>query len=150
MNEGWSAGKIVKVWSFGIGVVLALVMLLLLVIPTYDRYQNRADNNQKRTQTLLFAQNRVQVSNIEIRNQAQRVKIAKQQADIRYQSAVGIRRAQDEIRRTLTPLYVQFELTQALQAIATSGRNDTVIYLPTSPTTGLPVVPTSNTPTPQH
>jgi hypothetical protein len=46
--------------------------------------------------------------------------------------------------KTLTPLYVQFELTQALQAIATSGSNDTVIYLPTDPKTGLPVVPTSN------
>jgi hypothetical protein len=117
-----------------VGIVFLIIALMFLV-PAYSRYQARADAN-----------NRVKVSNIEIRNQAQRVKIAQQQADIRYQNAVGIRKAQDEIRKTLTPLYVQFEMTQGLQAIATSGKNDTVIYLPTDPRSGLPVVPTSNTP----
>lgn len=116
--------------------LLVFIVILLVTIPAYSRYQARADAN-----------NRVSVSAIEIRNQAQRVKIAQQQADIRVQEAIGLRRAQDEIRRTLTPLYVQFQLTQALQAVATSGRNDTVIYLPTNPDTGLPVVPTSNIPT---
>jgi type II secretory pathway pseudopilin PulG len=123
-------------WAAGIsGGVLVLIILLLILVPPYNRYQARANAN-----------NRVKVSNIEIRNQAQRVRIAKQQASIRYQQSVGIKRAQDEIRKTLTPLYVQFEMTQALQAIAVSGRNDTVIYLPTNPNSGLPVVPTSNTP----
>jgi hypothetical protein len=106
----------------------------MLVIPPYHRYQKRAD-----------AQNQVKVSAIQIRNQEQRVKIAKQHAEIRYQNSIGIRESQDEIAKTLTPLYVQFEMTQALQAIATSGKNNSVIYIPTSPTSGLPVVPTSNT-----
>jgi hypothetical protein len=118
-----------------LGGIVVLVIVLMLTIPAYSRYQARADAN-----------NRVKVSAIEIRNQKQRVKITKQQADIRYQQSVGIKRAQDEIRKTLTPLYVQFEMTQGLQAIATSGKNDTVIYLPTNPQSGLPVVPTSNVP----
>lgn len=121
-------------WIAGIlGGICVAIILLLVLVPPYNRYQARANAN-----------NRVKVSNIEIRNQAQRVRIAKQQAQIRYQQSVGIKKAQDEIRKTLTPLYVQFEMTQAMQAIAVSGRNDTVIYLPTSPTSGLPVVPTSN------
>lgn len=145
MNEKSSNAGLVAAVS------LALFLLVIVCLggafgcSTYNRYQTRANNNQARNQTLLFAKNRVQVSNIEIRNQAQRVKIAKQQADIRYQNSVGIRRAQDEIRKTLTPLYVQFEMTQALQSIATSGKNNSIIYIPTSPSSGLPVVPTSNT-----
>ncbi len=143
MNQNPHYGR----WAAGIGsFLIVVIVLLMLLVPGYSRYQNRADNNQKRQQALLFAKNRVQVSNIEIRNQAQRVKIAQQQADIRVQEAIGLKRAQDEIRKTLTPLYVQFELVQALQKVASSGRNDTVIYLPTNPSTGLPVVPTSNTP----
>ena len=113
---------------------LVFVAFLMIVIPPYNRYQKRADAN-----------NQVKVSAIQIQNQEQRVQIAKQHAQIRYQNSIGIREAQDEIAKTLTPLYVQFEMTQALQAIATSGQNNSVIYIPTSPTSGLPVVPTSNT-----
>lgn len=132
-----TGGKGFKFWTIfwgAITVAIAFAIVLMLVlIPPYNRYQSRANAN-----------NRVKVTAIEIRNQAQRVKIAKQQAQIRYQNSVGVREAQDEIRKTLTPLYVQFEMTQALQQIATSGKNNTIIYLPTSPTSGLPVVPVSN------
>jgi hypothetical protein len=102
-------------------------------LKSFERYQKRAD-----------AKNQVKVTAIQIRNQQQRVKIAKQHAQIRYQNSIGIREAQDEIAKTLTPLYVQFEMTQALQQIALSGKNNTIIYLPTDPKSGLPVVPTSN------
>jgi hypothetical protein len=132
-----SDAAIIRNWLIVIFLLIGLIVGLMFAIPAWSRYQARADAN-----------NRVKVSNIEIRNQAQRVRIAKQQAQIRYQNAVGIREAQDEIRKTLTPLYVQFEMTQGLQAIATSGKNDTVIYLPTDPRSGLPVVPTSNTTAP--
>lgn len=127
----------VKYVVAGVLSIVALIVVLMIALPTYNRYQARANAN-----------NRVKVTAIEIRNQAQRVKIAKQQADIRYQQSIGIKRAQDEIRKTLTPLYVQFEMTQALEAIATSGQNNSVIYIPTSPTSGLPVVPTNNTVSP--
>lgn len=130
----WSNAKIAKVWGGAFLGVCLFVLLLLICIPAYNRYQARAN-----------AHNSVKVSAIEIQNQAQRVKIAKQKADIRYQDSVGVREAQDEIAKTLTPLYVAWEMTQALQQIATSGQNNSVIYLPTNPATGLPVVPTSNT-----
>lgn len=131
--------KASEAWGIAAAVVvgLAVIVGLFFLLPAYGRYQARANAN-----------NNVKVSAIEIRNQAQRVLITKQQADIRYQEAVGLRKAQDEVRKTLTPLYVQFEMVQALQAIATSGNNNTVIYLPTSPATGLPVVPTSNSTVP--
>src|SRR6266536_6683083 len=104
---------------------LVLVGLLLIVglivggasgCKSWNRYQKRADAN-----------NNVKVTAIQIRNQEQRVQIAKQHAQIRYQNSIGIREAQDEIAKTLTPLYVAFEMTQALQAIATSGNNNSVI-----------------------
>lgn len=98
----------------------------------WNRYQKRAD-----------AGNRVKVSNIEIRNQAQRVQIAKQKAEIRRQDAIGIREAQDQIAKTLTPLYVQFEMTEALKAIATSGSNNSVVYLPVG-ANGIPLVSTTD------
>ncbi len=120
---------------------VALILCVFLLVggasgcKAWSRYQTRADAN-----------NNVRVTAIQIRNQEQRVKIAKQHAQIRYQNSIGIREAQDEIAKTLTPLYVAFEMTQALQQIATSGQNNSIIYLPTNPATGLPVVPTSNTP----
>ncbi len=129
----WPAKKLAWFWGSIVGGCLLLTLILMLTVPAYSRYQARAD-----------AGNSVKVSAIEIRNQAQRVRIEKQKAAIRYQNAVGIREAQDEIAKTLTPLYVAFEMTQALQAIATSGQNNSVIYLPTNPANGLPVVPTSN------
>jgi hypothetical protein len=133
-NNGVSNAGLVSVTILGLFLLVLVCVGGAFGCSAYNRYQSRADAN-----------NRVKVSAIEIRNQAQRVRIAKQQAQIRFQNSVGIREAQDEIRKTLTPLYVQFEMTQALEAIATSGKNNSVIYIPTSPTSGLPVVPTNNT-----
>jgi len=99
---------------------------------SFSRYQKRAD-----------AENAVKVTAIQIRNQEQRVKIAKQKAEIRYVEATGIRRAQDAISKTLTPLYVQHEM---IQALSESGAS--TVYIPTDPASGLPVVTTRNLVTP--
>ena len=99
---------------------------------SFSRYQPRADAN-----------NRVKISQIEIRNQGQRIEIAKQKAEIRLQNAIGVREAQDEIAKTLTPLYVQFEMVEALKEIAHSGKNNSVVYLP-SGANGIPLVSTVN------
>lgn len=116
------------------GIILIVVVIFgfAAAIKSFNRYQARADAN-----------NRVKVSNIEIRNQAQRVQIAKQKAEIRLQNSIGIRRAQDEIAKTLTPLYVQFEMVEALKAIATSGSNNSVVYIP-SGANGIPLVSTTS------
>ena len=120
----------------GVAAVCAFIIAVfgfLALAKSFSRYQKRADAN-----------NNVKVSAIQIRNQQQRVQIAKQHAEIRYQNSIGIREAQDEIAKTLTPLYVAFEMTEALKAIATSGNNNSVIYIPTNPVTGLPIVPVTN------
>ncbi len=107
---------------------LFVLVALMFLLPTYGRYQKRANAN-----------NDVKVSNIEIRNQEQRVQIAKQKADIRKQDAIGVREAQDEIAKTLTPLYVQFEMTEALKQIALSGSNNSTVFIP-SGAGGVPLI----------
>jgi len=129
MSDGLVASALL---AFVALVIAALLVGLGFGCKAYQRYQKRADAN-----------NNVKVSAIQIRNQEQRVKIAKQQAQIRYQKAIGIKRAQDEIQKTLTPLYVKFEMIEALNHIASSGRNNTVIYIPTDPN-GMAAVPTYN------
>lgn len=132
-NQPVKPSDVVK-WIGVVFVALSLCVVLALGISigfrTVGRSQARADAN-----------NRVKISAIEIRNQEQRVTVAKQKAEIRKQTAIGVREAQDEIAKTLTPLYVQFEMVEALKAIAKSGRNSSVIYLP-SGANGIPLVST--------
>jgi hypothetical protein len=119
--------------AYGIAAfVLAVVLVFGLAAgcKSFGRYQRRADAN-----------NNVKVSNIEIRNQAQRVVVAKQKASIRLQNAIGVREAQDEIAKTLTPLYVQFEMVDALKTIAASGQNNSIVYIPAG-ANGIPLVST--------
>lgn len=123
--------------------IVAFIGSLVIGLPAFNRYQERQQKTQDRQQAVLDARNRVHVSNIEIKNQEQRIRVAQQRAEIRRQNAIGIREAQDQIAKTLTPLYVQFEMTQALQAIAKSGRNNSVVYLP-SGANGIPLVSTVN------
>jgi len=144
MNE--QPGYYMRVTLLVIGTVvlcIALIFGLIAGIAAFSRYQERQSKNQDRQQAQLDARNKVRVSNIEIQNQAQRVKVTEQQAEIRLKKAVGIREAQDEIAKTLTPLYVQFEMTQVLSQIAASGRNNSVVYLP-SGANGIPLVATAN------
>lgn len=131
-------GKVVVMVMAGVFVVclcFAAMFGLYSVGKNVGRSQARAD-----------ARNSVKISEIEIQNQAQRVEIAKQKAEIRFQDAVGIREAQEEIAKTLTPLYVQFEMVDALKAIAASGSNNSVVYIP-SGANGIPIVSTLD---PQH
>jgi hypothetical protein len=125
-------GRVIGYSTVALFICVALIVGGATGCKSWNRYQKRAD-----------AGNRVKVSQIEIRNQAQRVQIAKQQAQIRKQEAIGIRSAQDEIAKTLTPLYVQHEMTQVLEKIATSGMNNTVVYIP-SGANGIPLVSTTS------
>jgi hypothetical protein len=104
-----------------------------------------------RSQVRADANNRVKVTAINIRNAQQQAKVVeandarvKAEADQRFLKAVGIRRAQDEVAKTLTPLYVQFEAVQAQLAMAQSP-NHTIIYVPAG-TNGTPVITQSGDP----
>jgi hypothetical protein len=133
-NKQW-----VAVWATVGLVILTFIVLAIVGGPAYSRYQKRQDRNQNRSQALLDAKNEVTINSIRIRTFEQKVKIAHQSAAIRLQNAVGVRKAQDEISSTLTPLYVQFEMVEALKQIAVSGKNSSVVYIP-SGAAGIPFI----------
>jgi hypothetical protein len=125
-------------------VALGLVALLLIVMgamwgfKAFNRSQRVADAKNQVTTSQIKARNQVKLNEIEIGQQKQRVKIEQQKAQIRFEKAKGIREAQDEISGTLTPLYVQHEMTEAMKEIALSGKNNTTIYIPVG-RDGLPI-----------
>jgi hypothetical protein len=110
--------KKVTLWSLavllGITAITATGVGISAVLKVYSRAELRAD-----------AGNRVQVTRID--------------SNARYEAAVGARRAQDEITPTLTRQYLQYQAIQAQKSIGASGRNNTLIYLP-SGTSGVPLV----------
>lgn len=94
-----------------------------------------------RTQKLKTARNNVRVTEINVAKAKQRARITyaeiaitKAEAQKKYQESIGIRRAQDEISSTLTPLYIQHE---AIQAQERGGSNK--IYIPVG-NNGIPLV----------
>jgi hypothetical protein len=132
-------GTKVAVWS--IVVVLGVVALtgvgvgLSAATKAYKRAEERAD-----------AKNNVTLTHIAINRARQQALITRAQieatqanAEKRYQEAIGIRRAQVEISKTLTNQYLQHEAIQAQKAVATSGKNNTIIYVPSGPN-GVPLV----------
>lgn len=125
-------------------VVVGLLVLLLLVgagvggcagIKSFQRAQKRADAN-----------NNVKVTNINIRKAEQEARIVHAQnakvqalAEQRVIEAEGIRKAQDLISKTLTPLYVQHEAIKAQE----NDRQGDRTYIPVGPQ-GVPIVATEN------
>jgi hypothetical protein len=126
----WSLAAIV-----GVVVLTGVGVGLSAAVKAYTRAEERAD-----------AENRVKLTHIEISRARQQARITRAQiaatqanAEKRYQEAVGIRRAQDEISKSLTGQYLQHEAIQAQKAVATSGRNNTIVYVP-SGANGVPLV----------
>ena len=139
-GEQGSAPIAVRLVLWGSGAVLALVVLvgvgigISAALKAYGRAEERAD-----------ARNRVALTHIAIRRAQQQSRITRAQiqateadAQKRFAQAVGIRRAQDEIASSLTGHYLQYEAIQAQKAVATSGRNNTLIYVP-SGSNGVPL-----------
>lgn len=116
-------------WAIGIFLVFALIAGGIGGCGAYKGWQ--------RGQRQADARNRVAITRIEIQNQDQQAKvvaaqngIVQAQAHQRYLQAVGVRKAQDEISKTLTPAYIQWDSIQALLKLGESGRNNTVVYMP--------------------
>ena len=130
---------------FALAIVVAIALVLGVIvgswagIAAFHRHQKVANAKNYVKTSQIKANNETQLNAIRINQQAQLVKVAQQKAQIRFEDSKGVREAQDEIAKTLTPLYVQFEMVQALQQIANSGRNNTVVYLP-SGANGIPLV----------
>jgi hypothetical protein len=138
-EDGGSSVARFAFWGFGAALTVVLVVALGVALSAglkaYSRAEKRAD-----------AENQVRLTHIGIDRAHQQALITRAQieatqadADKRFAEAVGIRRAQNEISRTLTGHYLQHEAIQAQKAIATSGRNNTLIYVP-SGGNGVPLV----------
>jgi hypothetical protein len=120
-----------------LGVLLCVALLIggCSGAKSYSRYQKRADAN-----------NNVKVTNINIRKAEQQARIVRAQnaavqarAEQRVIEAEGIRKAQDLISKTLTPLYVQHEAIKAQE----NDRQGDRTYIPVGPQ-GVPLVANTN------
>jgi predicted amino acid dehydrogenase len=134
----WAVGGIL---ALGVGIFVASAG-----IGAYSRWNDVQQANNQAHVARINAANQTQVNELTIAATAQQVKIHQAQAQVRLADAVGVREAQDEISKTLTPLYVQFEMVDALKSIAESGKNNTIVYIPTG-ANGIPLI--SNTDTTQ-
>lgn len=123
----------------GVSILVGAIFGIAAGTKAYSRYQAVEDAQNKVKTSQIDANNQVEINRIRIEQQEQKVLIAEQDAEIRLKEAQGIREAQDVISETITPLYVQMEMVRALQGIAESGSNATVIYIPVGPD-GLPVI----------
>jgi hypothetical protein len=123
-------------WSItsvmGLTLITATGVGLALGVSAYNRAEQRANAN-----------NRVRLARIEARREETAalagIAVARANAAAQYEDAVGVRRSQAEISRNLTAPYLQYEAIQAQRAVATSGRNNTLIYLPAG-NSGVPLV----------
>jgi hypothetical protein len=141
--EDISVAKFVIKVAVGIIVGLMVIVFGISVgLGAYGRWSKVQEANTAARTARIEAANQAQVNQLLINSADQQIQIHQKQAQIRLADAVGVREAQDEISKTLTPLYVQFEMVDALKSIAESGKNNTVVYIPTG-ANGIPLI--SNT-----
>lgn len=129
--------KLVPTTFAAVGVLVLVVSIFIggcAGIKSFQRAQRRADAN-----------NAVSVTHIQIRQAQQQAQIVRAQnarvqalAEQRVIEAEGIRKAQDLISKTLTPLYVQHEAIKTLAL----GKGEKV-YIPVGPQ-GVPLVANVN------
>jgi uncharacterized membrane protein len=140
--DAHDATAIARRFSFWAGGAILTVLLIVGVgigvsagVKAYTRAEQRADAHNQVTLTHI-AISRAQQQALITRAQ---IEATQADAEKRVAEAVGIRRAQNEISQTLTGHYLQYEAIQAQKAVATSGRNNTLIYVP-SGDNGVPLV----------
>jgi regulator of protease activity HflC (stomatin/prohibitin superfamily) len=126
---------------FVILLILAVIFGAFAGLKAFGRMQARAN-----------ASNQVKITHINIEKAGQeaainhaQIKAQEAEAQKRIVEARGIAEATRIVDRTLTPLYVQHEAILAQKEIATSGKNNTVIYVPAG-TNGTPLITQSGNP----
>lgn len=127
MSTSKEATPVGKYVTMGVLAFSAMLFGGLFGFPAYGRYQD-----------VQNATNEVRVSSIQIQNQAQRVEIEKQKAEIRVQEAKGIADSQTIIASSLDSNYLQYLAIKAQEKMA-EGTNHTEIYIP-SGENGIPLV----------
>lgn len=125
-----SWAKIVA-WSVG-GIVgfVGVIIVIGLVVGVVNRYEKREDAKNEVTVTRTLIQKAEEEAKV---NTAQ-IAATKAEAKKRVAESVGIKEAQVEINKTLTPLYVTHEFVQAIE----KGHVE-VTFIPVG-TNGLPIV----------
>lgn len=134
--------RVGRIASAVVATLLALILFIFSIsvgLGAYGRWSRIQEANNKAKAARIEANNQAQVNALLINSTDQQIQIHKKQAEVRLADAVGVREAQDEISKTLTPLYVQFEMVDALKQIAESGKNNTVVYIPTG-ANGIPLI----------
>lgn len=138
-----TVGQVTR-WAFAVIAGLAVVILVLVAgFGAYHRWSAVQTANNDAHVARIKAANQAQVNQLLIAASDQQILIHQKQAEIRLADAVGVRKAQDEISKTLTPLYVQFEMVDALKTVAESGKNNTIVYIPTG-ANGIPLIANTN------
>ncbi len=132
-------------WTGAVVAALAIFFVLLFVFLAGAKWFERSQARKN-------AQNKVSIRHIEIQKAHQEadivhaeVQVTQAQREKRVVESKGLAEAQKLIDNTLTPLYVQHEAIQAQERIATSGSNNTVIYVPAG-TNGTPIITQSGKP----
>lgn len=141
--ENIRAGRIVVWVTSVLTAVTVFIVVTWLAVSALGRWNSLQHATNEAHIARVNAANQAQVNQLLIASSDQQIQIHQKQAQIRLADAVGIRESQDEISKTLTPLYVQFEMVNALQAIAESGKNNTVVYIPTG-ANGIPLIANAN------
>jgi hypothetical protein len=143
-SNGLSIGTIIGSGVLCLGVLIGGGVGLDAGFSAYGRYQNIQRAHNKAQVNIINEQNTIEVTKLEEQNQANMIQVTKQKAQIQYQQAVGVRDADQEINKTLTPLYIQYLQIQAMEDMANSGKNNTVIYIP-SGQGGIPTITAGST-----
>lgn len=136
-------GRLAALIVAGLATTVVFAIVIWLGVSALGRWNSLQHATNQAHIARVNAANQAQVNQLLIASSDQQILIHQKQAQIRLADAVGIRESQDEISKTLTPLYVQFEMVDALKAMAESGKNNTVVYIPTG-ANGIPLIANAN------
>jgi hypothetical protein len=85
------------------------------MMQSYNQSLDARQQAYDRQQKVLDEQNIIQINDMKVKQNQQLIGLAKSQAEINKQTAIGQREAQAEVQKSLTTLYVQHEFAQAVE-----------------------------------
>jgi hypothetical protein len=118
----------------GLFVVFLVFMVMYVAYKPIHRYQLRAD-----------ASNKVKVTDRLVRVRQAQINVERAEAKVQEQIGRGQKLQNEQIAKKLTPLFVQYAMVKALEQIATSGKNNSLVFIPVG-ANGIPLVSNTNVP----